>query len=139
MAGEINSTNVVIQNGTGEIVGQGSGTLTWANNLIITSNKSNGDAVTAMDGEGSGKQLTYACEFVWNTEAQFQKAHTDSISNTADTYTLTLPSVGNTTDESFVASMIPTGLTLNAAHGESLKTSLTFTSIGAVTHTPYVA
>ena len=99
MAGEINSTNVVIQNGTGEIVGQGSGTLTWANNLIITSNKSNGDAVTAMDGEGSGKQLTYACEFVWNTEAQFQKAHTDSISNTADTYTLTLPSVGNTTDE----------------------------------------
>ena len=139
MAGEINATNVIIENGTGEIVGQGSGTITWANNPIITSNKSNGDSVTMLSGQGSGKQFTFASEFVWNTDAQFLKAQNDSITNTADTYTVTIPSVGNTTDQSWTGSMIPGGLTLTAGHGEALKTSLTFASTGDVTYVPYTA
>ena len=139
MSGEINATNVVIENGSGVIVGQGSGTITWANNPIITSNKSNGDAVTMLDGEGSGKQFTFATEFVWNTDAQFQKAINDSNTNTADTYTVTIPSTGNTTDQSWSGLMAPLGLTLAAGQGEALKTNLTFTSNGAVTYVPYVS
>ena len=79
MAGEINGTNVVISNGSGVIVGQGTGTLTWNATPIDISNKSNGDSVSLMDGQGAGKQLQYACEFVYNTDAQFQKVSTSSI------------------------------------------------------------
>ena len=41
MAGEINGTNAVLVNGTGEIVGQGAGTLTWIPTPIEIRNKSN--------------------------------------------------------------------------------------------------
>ena len=43
MSGEINGTNIVIANGTGEIVGQGAFTLTYGGTPIDISNKSNGD------------------------------------------------------------------------------------------------
>ena len=39
MSGEINGTNIVIENGTGEIVGQMEMSLTAAGTLITTSNK----------------------------------------------------------------------------------------------------
>ena len=138
MAGEINGTNVVISNGSGEIVGQGTGTLTWNTTPIDIGNKSNGDNVTLLDGEGAGKQLQYACDFVYNTGAQYQKVNNDSISNTMDTYTITLPSAG-TTDESYSALMMPTGLSVAVPHGDKLTSSITFLSSGPVTHTPYVA
>ena len=138
MAGEINGTNAVLVNGTGEIVGQGAGTLTWNATPIDISNKSNGDSVTLMDGEGAGKQLQYACEFVYNTGAQFQKVSNDAFTQTMDTYTLTFPSAG-TTDESYTALMMPQGLSLSVPHGEKTTTSITFLSSGVVTHVPYVA
>jgi hypothetical protein len=138
MAGEINGTNAVLVNGTGEIVGQGTGTLTWNATPIEIGNKSNGDNVTLMDGEGAGKQLQYACEFVYNTDTQFQKVSNDAFTNTMDTYTLTFPSAG-TTDESYAALMMPTGLSVAVPHGDKLTSSVTFSSSGVVTHTPYVA
>ena len=138
MAGEINGTNAVLVNGTGEIVGQGAGTLTWIPTPIEISNKSNGDSVTLLDGEGAGKQFQYACEFVYNTETQFQKVSNDAFTNTMDTYTLTFPSAG-TTDESYTALMMPTGLSVAVPHGDKLTSSVTFLSSGNVTHTPYVA
>ena len=138
MAGEVNGTNVVIENGTGEIVGQGTGTLTWNSTPIDISNKSNGDSVTLMNGQGAGKQLQYSCEFVYNTEAQFQKVSNDAFSNTMDTYTITIPS-GGTTDESYTALMMPTGLSVAVPHGDKLMSSLTFLSSGTVTHVPYAA
>lgn len=138
MANEVNGTNVVITNGTGEIVGQGAGTLTWNSSPIDISNKSNGDNVTLMDTQGSGKQLQYACEFVYNTEAQFQKVSNDAFSNTMDTYTITIPTTG-TTDESYTALMMPTGQSVAVPHGDKTTTSLTFLSSGVVTHVPYSA
>ena len=138
MAGEINGTNAVLVNGTGEIVGQGAGTLTWIPTPIEISNKSNGDSVTLLDGEGAGKQFQYACEFVYNTETQFQKVSNDAFTNTMDTYTLTFPSAG-TTDESYTALMMPTGLSVAVPHGDKLTSSVTFLSSGNVTHVPYVA
>jgi hypothetical protein len=138
MAGEINGTNAVLVNGTGEIVGQGAGTLTWIPTPIEISNKSNGDSVTLLDGEGAGKQFQYACEFVYNTETQFQKVSNDAFTNTMDTYTLTFPSAG-TTDESYTALMMPTGLSVAVPYGDKLTSSVTFLSSGVVTHTPYVA
>jgi hypothetical protein len=138
MAGEINGTNVVIENSVGVIVGQGTGTLTWNATPIDISNKSNGDSVSLMDGEGAGKQLQYACEFVYNTGATFQTISNDAHNNTMDTYTITIPS-GGTTDESYTALMMPTGLSVAVPYGDKMTSSVTFLSSGAVTHVPYVA
>jgi hypothetical protein len=138
MANEVNGTNVVIENGTGEIVGQGTGTLTWNSTPIDISNKSNGDSVSLMDGQGAGKQLQYACEFVYNTDVQFQKVSNDAFSNTMDTYTITIPAAG-TTNESYTALMMPTGLSVAVPYGDKLMSSVTFLSSGVVTHVQYVA
>ena len=138
MAGEINGTNVVIENSVGVIVGQGTGTLTWNTTPIDISNKSNGDSVSLMDGEGAGKQLQYACEFVYNTDANFQAISNDAHTNTMDTYTITIPS-GGTTDESYTALMMPTGLSVAVPYGDKMTSSVTFLSSGVVTHVPYVA
>ena len=138
MAGEINATNVVIENGTGAIVGQMEGTLTYNGTPIDISNKSNGDAVTLLDGELAGKQLQWAGTIVWNTEAQAQKVLNDSITGTMDTYTITYPSAG-TTDESFAALMMPNGRADALPHGDKVSSSITFLSSGTITHVPYVA
>ena len=138
MANEVNGTNAIITNGTGAIVGQGTGTLTWNSSPIDISNKSNGDNVTLMAGQGSGKQLQYACDFVYNTDAQFQKVSNDAFANTMDTYTITIPA-GGSTDESYSALMMPTGLSVAMPHGDKLTSSVTFLSSGTVTHVPYSA
>ena len=138
MAGEINGTNVLIENGTGAIVGQMEGTLTYNGTPIDISNKSNGDFVTLLDGELAGKQLQWAGTIVWNTETQAQKVLNDAITGTMDTYTVTYPSAG-TTDESFTALMMPNGRADTLPHGDKLSSSITFLSSGAITHVPYVA
>jgi hypothetical protein len=138
MANEVNGTVCVITNGSGTIVGQGAGTLALAGTPIVISNKSNGDNVTVMDGSLAGQQLTYACEFVYNTDTQFQKVNNDAITGTMDTYTITIPTTG-TTDESYSALMQPGAISLAMPHGESVKSSVTFSSSGAITHTPFAA
>jgi hypothetical protein len=138
MAGEVNGTDAVITNSTGAVVGQGTGTLTWNSTPIDLSNKSNGDSVTLMNGQGAGKQLQYACEFVYNSATTYQKVNNDSFTNTMDTYTITFPS-GGTTDESYAALMMPTGLSVAVPHGDKLLSSITFLSSGDVTHVQYVA
>jgi hypothetical protein len=138
MANEVSGTVCVITNGSGTIVGQGSGTLALAGTPIVISNKSNGDNVTVIDGSLAGQQLTYACEFVYNTDTQFQKVNNDAITGTMDTYTITIPTAG-TTDESYSALMQPGAISLAMPHGESVKSSVTFSSSGAITHTPFAA
>ena len=138
MAGEINSTNVVIENGTGTIVGQMEATLTYNGTPIDISNKSNGDNVTLLDGQLAGKQLQWAGTVVYNTDAQAQKVLNDSITGTMDTYTVTYPGSG-TTDESFTALMMPNGRADSLPHGDKLSSAITFLSSGVITHVPYVA
>ena len=139
MAGEINGTDVVIVNGTGEIVGQMEATLTYNGTPIDISNKSNGDNITLLDGALAGKQLQWAGTLVWNTDLQAQKVLNDSLTGTQDTYTVTYPSTGNTTDESFTALMVPNGRADTLPHGDKVSSSITFLSSGAITHVPYVA
>jgi hypothetical protein len=138
MSGEVNGTVCIITNGSGEIIGQGSGTLALAGTPIITSNKSNGDNVTMIDGQLAGQQLTYACVFVYSTSTQFQKVNNDAITGINDTYTITIPTVG-TTDESYTALMQPGGISIAMPFGETVTSSITFSSNGAITHVPYVS
>jgi len=137
MSGEINSTNIVLENGSGVIVGQMEGTLTFNGSPIDISNKSFDDWVTLMDGELSGKQLQFAGSIVYNDDTQYAKVRADSLKGTADTYTLTYTS-DNTTDEAFSALMIPNGLSDALPHSDKVTTSITFLSSGVVTHTPAV-
>ena len=138
MAGEINGTNIILQNSTGAIVGQGSMTLTYAGNLIDISNKSFEDYITLMDGELASRQLTMAGDFVYNNDAQFAKCRLDSLTGKQDTYTVTYTSA-NTTDESFVALMAPQPFADALPHGDKVTTTMAFVSSGAITHTPAVA
>jgi hypothetical protein len=138
MAGEINSTNVVISNGSGVIVGQMEATVTYNGAPIDISNKSNGDNVTLMAGQLSGKQLQWAGSIVYNTDTQYQKVRADSLVGTHDTYTFTYPS-GGSTNESFSASFMPNGLSDSLPMGDKVTTSITFLSSGAITHVPYAA
>jgi len=137
MSGEINSTNVVIANGTGDIVGQMEMTMTFNGTPIDISNKSFDDWVTLMDGELAAKQLQISGSIVYNNDDQYRKIRDDAFSGTADTYTLTYVS-GATTDESFSASMIPNGLSDALPHGDKITTTITFLSTGVVTHVPAV-
>ena len=137
MAGEINGTNIVLVNGTGAIVGQMEGTLTFNGSPIDISNKSFLDNVTLLDGELAGKQLQFAGSIVYNDDTQYRKVRADSISGTQDTYTLTYASSA-TTDEAFAASMVPNGLSDALPHGDKVTTSITFLSSGVITHTPAV-
>jgi len=135
MSDEINATNVVIENGTGDIVGQMEMTLTFNGTPIDISNKSFDDWITLMDGELSAKQLQISGSIVYNDDTQYRKVRTDAMSGTADTYTITYLS-NATTDESFTASMIPNGLSDALPHGDKITTTITFLSTGVVTHVP---
>jgi hypothetical protein len=138
MAGEINGTDILVENSTGVIVGQMEGTLTYNGTPIDISNKSNGDNVTLLDGSLAGKQLQWAGTIVYNTDLQYQKVRNDSLVGTMDTYTLTYLSEG-ATDESFSAQMMPNGLSDAIPHGDKVSTSITLLSSGTITHTPYAA
>jgi hypothetical protein len=134
MAGEVNGTNIIIANGTGDIVGQGSFTHTFGGTPIDISNKSNGDNVTMIDGELATKQHVFAGTIVYNSDTQFRKVRTDSFSGTQDTYTLTYVSDA-TTDESFTGLFTPTGLSDAIPHGEKVETTISFNSSGVITRT----
>ncbi|MBL4941126.1 MAG: hypothetical protein JKY81_05615 [Colwellia sp.] len=136
-SGEINGTPCIVQNGSGEVVGQGSLTHTYGGTLIETSNQSNGDFITYMEGENAGKQHIFAGEFTYNNDTQFRKVRGDVFSATSDTYTLTFISDA-TTDESFSGTFFPTGLTDNIGQGVKVTTALSFNSSGAVVHVPAV-
>ncbi|HHZ69303.1 MAG TPA: hypothetical protein EYN54_03260 [Methylococcaceae bacterium] len=136
-SGEINGTPCIVQNGTGEIVGQGSLTHTYGGTLIETSNQSNGDFVTYMEGENATKQHVFSGEFTYNNDVQFRKVRGDVFDAISDTYTLTFVSDA-TTDESFSGTFFPTGLTDNIGQGVKVTTSLSFNSSGAVVHVPAV-
>lgn len=137
MSGEINGTNIVLENGTGDIVGQMEGTLTFNGSPIDISNKSFLDNVTLLDGELAGKQLQFAGTIVYNDDTQFRKVRADSLVGTQDDYTLTYASDA-TTDEAFSAKMVPNGLSDALPHGDKVSTSITFLSSGVITHVPAV-
>tara|TARA_R110000823_G_scaffold295316_1_gene414389 strand:- start:5573 stop:5989 length:417 start_codon:yes stop_codon:yes gene_type:complete len=138
MSGELNGTNIVIENSTGAIVGQMESTLTVNGTPIDISNKSYQDFVTLMDAELSGKQLQLAGTIVYNDGANYAKVRADSLTGTQDTYKLIYVSA-NTTDEMFEATMVPNGLSDAIPHGDKVSTSITFLSSGVYTHTPAVA
>jgi predicted secreted protein len=134
MSGEVNATNVILQNGTGAIVGQMEMTLTYNGTPIDISNKSAGDFVQLLDGELAGKQLQMSGTLVYNDDTQYRKVRADSLVGTQDAYTVTYTSDA-TTDEAFSASMVPNGLSDALPHGDKISTTLTFLSSGTVTHT----
>ena len=133
MSGEINGTNIVLVNGSGSIVGQMEGTLTFNGSPIDISNKSYSDDVTLLDAELAGKQLQFAGSIVYNDDTQFRKVRADSLTGTQDDYTITYVS-NATTDESFSAKMTPNGLSDALPHGDKVTTSITFLSSGVITH-----
>tara|TARA_R110000850_G_scaffold99327_2_gene205814 strand:- start:98 stop:520 length:423 start_codon:yes stop_codon:yes gene_type:complete len=133
MAGEINTTNTLVQNSSGVIVGQGAFTHAFAGSLIEISNKSYADNVTNLNGELSGKQHTFSGDFVYNNDAEFRNTRSAAFIGTQDTYTLTYTGSGSVTDESFTGLFTPNGLSDSLGHGEAGMTTMTFTSSGAVT------
>jgi hypothetical protein len=133
MAGEINTTNTLVQNSAGVIVGQGAFTHAFAGALIDISNKSYADNVTNLNGELNGKQHTFSGDFVYNNDTEFRNTRSAAFIGTQDTYTLTYTGSGSVTDESFTGLFTPNGLSDSLGHGEAGKTTMTFTSSGAVT------
>ena len=136
MAGEINTTNTVVQNSSGVIVGQGAFTHTFGGTMIDISNKSFLDNVTYLDGELATKQHVFSGEFVYNNDAEFRNTRADSFLGVQDTYTLTYIGSGTVQDESFVGLFVPNALSDSLGHGEAGKTTLSFSSSSAVTITP---
>ena len=138
MSGELNGTNIIIENGTGAIVGQMESSLTVNGSPIDISNKSYQDFVTLLDAELSGKQIQISGTIVYNDDANYAKVRADSLNGTQDSYKLIYVSA-NTTDEMFEATMVPNGLSDTIPHGDKVSTSITLLSSGEYTHTPAVA
>ena len=137
MSGEINGTAVLVENGVGVIVGQMEITAAWNGTPIDISNKSLGDYVTLLDGELGTKQLVISGTIVYNDDTNFRAMRADAIAGTQDTYTLTYTSAA-TTDESYVCSMVPSGMSDAIPHGDKVATSITLSSSGTVTYTAAV-
>ena len=137
MSGEVNGTTVLVENGSGVIVGQMEITAAWNGTPIDISNKSFGDYVTLLDGELATKQLVISGTIVYNDGANFRAMRADAIAGDQDTYTLTYTS-NATTDESYVCSMVPSGMSDAIPHGDKISTSITLSSSGTVTYTAAV-
>lgn len=134
MSGEINGTNVILRNTSGDIVGQMEMTLTYNGTPIDISNKSAGDNVTLLDANLAGKQLQMSGTLVYNDDDQFRKVRADALTGTQDTYVIEYTSDA-TTDENFTCTMVPNGLSDAIPHGDKVATTLTFLSSGAIVHT----
>jgi len=132
MAGELNGTAIVLNNGTGEIVGQGDFTHTFGGTPIEIGNKSYGDNVTYLDGELATKQHIFSGELTYNNGAQFRKVRADAFAGTQDTYTIEYTGSGDVTDESFSGLFVPTGLSDALPRGAKVATTISFNSSGAV-------
>mgnify|MGYP003629832214 CR=1 FL=1 len=133
MSGEVIGTDIILANGTGAIVGQMEGTLTFNGSPIDISNKSYSDNITLLDNELAGKQLQFAGSIVYNDDTQFRKVRGDSLIGKQDDYTIIYVSDA-TTDESFSAKMTPNGLSDALPHGDKVSTTITFLSSGVITH-----
>lgn len=137
MSGEINGTTVIVKKGGSEIVGQMEMTVTLNGTPIDISNKSSGDNVTLLDGQLSGQQLQFSGTLVYNSDTIYRAVRADSLIGTQAVYSIEYVS-NATTDESFSATMVPTGLSDAVPHGDKVATSITFVSSGVITHTPAV-
>lgn len=135
MAGEVNGTNVILQNATGAIVGQMEMTMTFNGTPIDISNKSSGDWVVLLADELAGKQMQISGTLVYNNDTQFRAMRAAAFAGNQETYTLTYTSDA-TTDEAFSATMVPTAMSDAIPHGDKMSTSMTFLSSGTVTRTP---
>jgi len=135
MAQELNGTAIVLNNTTGEVVGQGDFTHTFGGTPIEIGNKSYGDNVTYLDNELAAKQHIFSGEITYNNDAQFRKVRDDAFTGTQDTYTLTYTGSGVVTDESFEGLFVPTGLSDAIPQGAKVATTISFNSSGAVTIT----
>ncbi len=133
----INATNVILEDGTGAIVGQGEMTITRLGTPIDISNKSNGDWRTLLAGEKSGKGVDIAINFVHNLDPSYLALRKADLDATLDPYTLTIPSTA-TTDESFTGSFMVHGLSDAAPHGDKYASSMTLSSSGEVAFTDAV-
>ncbi len=139
-AGEINGTSVIMQDINGAIVGQGDFTYTYGGSPIEISNKSYGDHVTYMHGEGANKQHVFSGELTYNTSASFIKIRQDAIDHNLDDYTLTVTGSGGEAgqDWSITGQFMPNGLSETYPRGAKVATTITLSSSGAPTITPAV-
>ncbi len=136
MAKELNGTLVVLNNTSGEVVGQGDFTHAYGGTPIEIGNKSTGDNIVYLDGQGATKQHVFAGDFTYNNDTQLRKVRADTFSHTLDTYTLTFTGSGTVTDESFSGSFMPNALTDTMPQGVKVSTAITFSSSGVVTIIP---
>ena len=133
MAGEINGTTVLVSKGAGVIVGQMEATVTFNGTPIDVSNKSSGNNIVLLDGELAGKQMQIAGTIVYNNDTVYRAIRADALIGAQDTYTITYAGA-TTTQESFSATMVPTGLSDALPHGDKVSTSITLLSSGVITH-----
>lgn len=138
MSGEIQGTYTVVTDATGEIVGGGDLTHTFAGTPIDISNKSYGDNVTYLDGELAGKQHVFAGDFTYNNDAQYRAMRDAAFSGTQIELTLTYVGSGGVagTDESFTGMFVPTGLSDTIPMGAKVSTTISYNSSGIVVRVP---
>jgi hypothetical protein len=132
MAGEINATTIILQKGSTptDIAGQGEFNVTYGGEPITFENKSNGDWVTRLNDQLSGKELVIAGSLSYNSDATYRAVKTEALSGTQDDYTLIFPD-GFKAEAKFV----PHGMSDTLPRGAATVTSITFSSSGAVTYT----
>ena len=133
MAGEISGTTVLVSKGAGVIVGQMEATVTFNGTPIDVSNKSSGNNIVLLDNELAGKQMQIAGTIVYNNDTVYRAIRADALIGAQDTYTITYAGA-TTTQESFSATMVPTGLSDALPHGDKVSTSITLLSSGVITH-----
>jgi len=132
MSGEINATNLVFQDASGEIMGQTEATVNFGGTPIDITTKSAGGWRVLMEGELAGQMVSVPCTFIYNSHASFRAARTAARNGTFITGTWNYVSDA-TTDESFTGSFMPVGMADAAPLDDKLSTSLTFESSGVVT------
>jgi hypothetical protein len=128
---ELHGTSVIISDATGDIVGQGETSRTFAGAPVVISNKSYGDDVTYLDGELSGKQESIPMTIFFNTDTTFKTMRDNAKNGTLATYTLTYGATGFIIEGQFMV----TAWSETFPHGAAVTASCTLMSSGEPTYT----
>ncbi len=114
------------------IYGQGDGTLTVTANGVDITNKSNGGAITYLDGAVQGLQVTWATNFVLSNDAS-----QTAIKDAAETGTLIDGTIMGIGGEEWTGSWRVEGRSDTATlNGGAAVMAVTFMSSGAPVKTP---
>ena len=135
LPGALNGTTCLVYKGvagTEALMGQMEFSVTYGGTPIDVSNKSAGDWICFLDGEGAGKQVVISGSLIYNSDASYEAVKAEAFSFTTDDYSFKF----TPSDEALSGIFMPNAMSDSVPQGDKVSTSITFSSSEEVVRTP---